>query len=372
MARARRARPRLHGVPGLGGGVGAGALDHAGRDGLRAARPVAVPARLAGDPRRSDAVLFIARPGTRRAPAERVRARHRPRRATGSPGARDVACCGTRVLVGAVARVARLGAGRGCAGGRGSGPHLCRADDERGPLLSAARARGVGARGGGRAADPADAGAAGRRGAGGVRDARPGDRVASGRSDGSGRRRVAREVVGEPATAVAGGGGARRAGGCLDRVPARLGLGDARRLRGDHDHVVEHRRGGEVRRLPPRLGADPLRAVPVGGGGGAPRARGAQRGTEPARARVPGRRVVADRLARAGGRRLHLPLLGPDRRAEPDRARAGALPRARAVDRPGRAGVAAGAGRRRGGGRARARRPAGAASRRRSWHRTTR
>ena len=372
MARARRARPRLDGVPGLGGGVGPGALDHAGRDGLRAARPVAVPARLAGNPRRADAVLFVARPGARRAPAERVRARHRPRRAAGGPGARDVARRGTRVPVGALARVAWLGAGRGCAGGRGPGAHLCRADDERSPLLSAARARGVGAGGGDRSADPAGAGAAGRRGAGGVRDARPGDRVASGGSDGSGRRRVAREVVGEPAAAVAGGGGARRASGCLDRVPARLRLGDARRLRGDHYHVVEHRRGREVRRLPPRLGADPLRAVPVGGGGGAPRARGAQRGTGPARARIPGRRVLADRLARAGGRRLHLPLLGPDRRAQPDRARAGALPRTRAVDRPGRAGVAPAAGRRRGGGRARARRPAGAAAGQRSSARTTR
>ena len=76
-----------------------------------------------------------------------------------------------------------------------------------------------------------------------------------------------------PAAAVLGG-----TRGCLDRVPARLGLGDARRLRGDHDHVVEHRRRGEVRRLPPRLGADPLRAVPGGGAGGAPRAGGAQRG----------------------------------------------------------------------------------------------
>ena len=99
-------------------------VDRAGRDGLRAARPGAVPARLAGDPRRADAVLLAARPGARRAPAERVRARHRLRRAPGAPGARDVARRGARVPVGALARLAWLGAGRGGAGGRGAGAHL--------------------------------------------------------------------------------------------------------------------------------------------------------------------------------------------------------------------------------------------------------
>src|SRR4029450_728364 len=74
VGRARRARVDLDCVPGLGGGLRARAVDRSGRDGLRAARPLAVPPRLARDPRRTYAFLFAARPGARRVPAERVRA----------------------------------------------------------------------------------------------------------------------------------------------------------------------------------------------------------------------------------------------------------------------------------------------------------
>ena len=125
--------------------------------------------------------------------------------------------------LGALARVARLGAGRGCAGGRRAGPHLLGADDERSRSSTRCSCSRRGRGGGDRAADAADAGAAGRRGARGLRDAGAGDRAAAGRVQRrSGVDAVARSVVGGPAAAVAGGGGARRARAGLARLPARL------------------------------------------------------------------------------------------------------------------------------------------------------
>ena len=206
----------------------------------------------------------------------------------------------------------------------------------RGALLSAARARGVGAGGGDRAADPA-----GRRRCWSSRCWRCARRAS--RRSCCCRSLVTAAVVdawlarswASLRRLLAGGGGARRARGRLDRrsgsAPARgrsaaTRWSPARRTASARaaKYVVYHLASVLI-----LCGLFPAAAVAVL----LVRALRAGR-AGPARARVPGRRVVADRLARARGRRLHLPLLGPDRRAEPDRARAGALRRTRAVARP--------------------------------------
>ena len=200
--------------------------------------------------------------------------------------------------------------------------------------------------------DAANPDASRRRRSRGVGDADPGDRPAAGAGDGRARRRrdwLARGSNLRRLLARRGGLGVLVAR--LDRLAAGLRRRHARRLRGGRQHLVQRRRGGPLRPLPPCLPADPLRPVSRRRGRAAARQRGCA-GASPTRRSAPtSRRVVAHGLARRRGRRLRLALLRPDRRAEPDRARAGALPRLGALARARADGYLRRAGGSRSGGR---------------------
>ena len=130
---------------------------------------------------------------------------------------------------------------------------------------------------------------------------------------------------------VAGGGGARRARGYLARVPARLGLATlggyevitttSWSVGGAPNHVVYHPASLLI-----LCGLFPAAALAL------LFVRAVRSGEEDPRVRA--FLAVASSLTvwlvfEVGS---SLPLLGPDRRVEPDRARAGAFPRTRAVD----------------------------------------
>ena len=241
MGGAGRARPPLDRVPGLGGSRGARPLDRTGRDGVRDARPQPVAARLAGDPRRADAVLLPAHTAARRLPAGRVRARHRLRPAAGAPGLRDVAGGGAGLPLGTHARPPVERPDRGRPDGRDAGARLLGAGDDRGALLSAAGHGRLGGRGGDRAPDAGQPDPAPGRVRRRLRDPHPGDRARAGARNRGAARRLSRPLVGAPQTPAARSGRLRRPVG---RVGS-LATGDrergARRLRRRRQHLVQRR-----------------------------------------------------------------------------------------------------------------------------------
>ena len=200
------------------------------------------------------------------------------------------------------------------------------------PLLVTRR---LGGRGGDRAPDAGQPDPAPGRVRRRLRDPHPGDRARAGARQ---QRRCSTPF--SPA----------RGGACRRQLPAAVGfavlsagwavwrLATGKGALGGYDVVAStsYSVGGRrpLRPLPRRLAADPLRSLPA-----RRRRRQAGRGASPGRAgrasaRLPGGHGLALRLGRPRGRRLRLALLGPDRRAEPDRAGAGAVHRARAVARP--------------------------------------
>ena len=330
----------------------------------------AVAARLARHPRRADAVLLAADAGARRLPAGRVRARHGLRRAAGAPGARDVAGGGARVPLGAVARVTR-GAALVAAALAVAVPGLAYSGLVMTevlfyPLLVLAAWAGAEA-----IARPTRHDAAARswsRSLAVVRDADAGDRAAAGAGHGRAARRVARSVVGAAAAAVAGGRGARRAAGRWLVVAARLRRRGARRLRGGRQtRRTASARAAKYVVYHLAVAADPLRrSSRVRAVGAHARARRCA-AASPTRACA---RTWRSRPRSRSGSCVEVGIFAShysDRIVERNLigARAGALRRARAVARRGRAGGVRGAR----GGRAAAlavlARPAGQAARER-------
>ena len=271
----------------------------------------AVAARLAGDPRRADAVLLVARrrcsPGF---PLAAFGLDTGLRRAAGAPGARDVAGGGARVPVGALARrprgAALLAAALAVAVPGLAYSGLVMTEVLFYPLLVlAAWARG----GGDRAADPADAACS---------------LVARSLAVCATPLQAIVLAAGALTAAVLDAWLARSWAGLRQLWPAaagsaawrlvwivwRLGSGTGRSAATRSSPTTSYSVGArrQVRRLPPRLAADPLRSVPAAPAVAALLvARAAPRRAGPARARVPGGRVLARRLVRARGRRLRLP-----------------------------------------------------------------
>ena len=128
--------------------------------------------------------------------------------------------------------------------------------------------------------------------------------------------------------------GLRRAGARLARLAARVGRRHARRLPGRRRRVVQRGRSGQVRRLPPRRPADPLRRRARARRRGAA-GRGRCAAASPTRACAPTSRSPSSLavwfVLEVGD--LRLAVLRPARRAEPDGARAGAVRRADALAR---------------------------------------